>query len=236
MSKNKDKTPIELIKLKKPKKMEYYVDIEDSKKRYKFISRIERIVRSSMEYKDYIGYLKETVGLDSCIFFPGITSTGKHNRIKIEMHHEPLTLYDIVETVVNKYEEEGLPLNDLLIADEVMEKHFSNEVGLVPLSVTAHELVHNSTKLFLPLTVVYGNYSTFLDEYGPYVPDSVYEKIEKKVDLTKSMTEDTFNAIKKEYSYVEVDGFENVEKLDLKDSNNTTAIFNTVSEDEADIA
>ena len=120
------------------------------------------------------------MGLDSCTFFPGITSTGKHNRIRIEMHHEPLTLYDIVETVVNKYEEEGLPLNDLLIADEVMEKHFSNEVGLVPLSVTAHELVHNSTKLFLPLTVVYGNYSTFLDEYGPYIPDSVYEKIEKK--------------------------------------------------------
>ena len=44
-----------------------------------------------------------------------------------------------------------------------MEKHFNNEVGLVPLSVTAHELVHNSTKLFLPLTVVYGNYSAFLD-------------------------------------------------------------------------
>jgi len=123
-----------------------------------------------------------------------------------------------------------------LIADEVMEKHFNNEVGLVPLSVTAHELVHNSTKLFLPLTVVYGNYSAFLDEYGPYVPDEVYEKIEKKVDQTKSMTEDTFNAIKKEYSYVEVDGFEKVDKLEVKEENNKTAIFNTVSEDEAIIA
>ena len=123
-----------------------------------------------------------------------------------------------------------------MIADEVMEKHFNNEVGLVPLSVTAHELVHNSTKLFLPLTVVYGNYSAFLDEYGPYVPDEVYEKIEKKVDQTKSMTEDTFNAIKKEYSYVEVDGFEKVDKLEVKEENNKTAIFNTVSEDEAIIA
>lgn len=117
-----------------------------------------------------------------------------------------------------------------------MEKHFNNEVGLVPLSVTAHELVHNSTKLFLPLTVVYGNYSAFLDEFGPYVPDEVYEKIEKKVDQTKSMTEDTFNAIKKEYSYVEVDGFEKVDKLEVKEENNKTAIFNTVSEDEAIIA
>ena len=104
----KTKSPIEVIKMKAPKKMEYYVDISDDKKRFKFISRIERIVRSSTEYRDYISYLKETVGLDSCTFFPGISSSGKYNKIKIEMHHEPLTLYDIVATVVNKYEEEGL--------------------------------------------------------------------------------------------------------------------------------
>jgi hypothetical protein len=195
MAKKDSNTPSETIKIHTPKSMEYFVDIDNDKKRFKFIKRIENIVRSSMEYRDYIGYLKETVGLDSCIFFPGITSTGKHNKIRIEMHHEPLTLFDIVSTIVNKYEEEGLPLDDLLIADEVMEKHFNNEVGLVPLSVTAHELVHNSTKLFLPLTVVYGNYSAFLDEYGPYIPDEVYEKMEKKVDQTKSMTEETFNAI-----------------------------------------
>lgn len=86
MSKKDSKTPIEVIKMKTPKKMEYYVDIEDSKKRFKFISRIEKIVRSSMEYRDYIGYLKETVGLDSCTFFQGITSAGKHSRIRIELH------------------------------------------------------------------------------------------------------------------------------------------------------
>ena len=50
------------------------------------------------------------------------------------------------------------------------------------------------------------------------------------------MTEETFNAIKKEYSYVEVDGFEKVDKMEIKDKNNETALFNSVSEEEAEIA
>ena len=88
MAKKDNNTPSETIKIHTPKSMEYFVDIDNDKKRFKFIKRIENIVRSSMEYRDYIGYLKETVGLDSCIFFPGITSTGKHNKIRIEMHQK----------------------------------------------------------------------------------------------------------------------------------------------------
>ncbi len=50
------------------------------------------------------------------------------------------------------------------------------------------------------------------------------------------MTEETFNAIKKEYSYVDVDGFAKLDKLDMQEENNSTDIFNAVSEDEAEIA
>lgn len=47
------------------------------------------------------------------------------------------------------------------------------------------------------------------------------------------MTEETFDAIKKEYTYVDVDGFDKVDKLELKENDNVTAIFNTVSEENA---
>lgn len=202
------------LKLTAPSSMEYYVPLTNDKEKHKYIQRVEKVVRSSLEYRDYINFLKEHVGLDSCIFFQNVGG-DKKSRISIEMHHEPFTLYDIVATVLTKYQEEGLPINDLNIADEVMELHYSNKVGLVPLSKTGHQIIHNSTKLMVPLTMVYGQYSQFLDEYEPYIDDSLYEKLEKKMDMTNNLTPESFEAIKKEFTYLEVDGFEDVEKMEL---------------------
>ena len=213
---------IKNLKLTKPKSMEYFVNINKSKDRDKFVKRIERIVRGSMEYKDYIKFLKEHIGLDSCIFFQKVTNGNKNKqkRISIEIHHEPFTLYDIVNVVVQKYIDEGLPLNDLLIADEVMELHYANKVGLVPLSKTAHQVVHNSVKLIVPLNMCYGTYSEFLEEYEPYIDDSLYEKLERKMDMTSKLTPESFEAIMKEFTYIEVEGFNDIEKMELKEQIN----------------
>ena len=81
------------------------------------------------------------------------------------MHHEPFTLFDYVQVILNKYIDEGKEVRDLMIADEVMELHYANKVGLVPLSKTAHQIVHNSSKLLVPLNMVYGNYNEFVSEY-----------------------------------------------------------------------
>ena len=163
------------LKLTKPNDMDYYVPLSNDKENHKFICRVEKLVRSSMEYRDYINFLKEHIGLDSCIFFQSIGGSGtKKSRVSIELHHEPFTLYDIVSAVLTKYKDEGLPINDLLIADEVMELHYANKVGLVPLSKTAHQVVHNSTKLFVPLNMVYGQYSQFLNEYDEYIKLEIY--------------------------------------------------------------
>lgn len=206
------------IKLKTPSTMEYYVNISNDKDRHKFVSSVEKIIRGSLEYRDYIQFLKEHIGLDSCVFFQNVTNgpNAKKGRISIEMHHEPFTLYDIVNTIVTKYLDEGLPINDLMIADEVLKLHYENKVGLVPLSKTAHQVIHNSTKLVVPLNMCYGNYSMFLEEYEPYIDESIYEKLEKKMDMTKNLTPESFDAIMKEFTYITVDGFDEVEKMNLK--------------------
>ena len=208
---------IKHLTLDKPEEMEYFVDISKDKQRHRFVDRIEKIIRSSMEYRDYISFLKENVGLDSCVFFNKVTSGGpnKHSRISIEMHHEPFTLYDIVDVVVTKYQEEGKPLNDLDIADEVMELHYNNMVGLVPLSKTMHQVIHNSTKLIVPLNMVYGNYSEFLKEYENYVPDYLYDKLEQKLTMTENLTPESFDAITKEFTYLDIDGVEPVSKMEV---------------------
>lgn len=209
------------VKLTNPETMQYYVNIEKPKDRKKFIERIEKNVRSSMEYRDYIRFLKEHIGLDSCIFFQNVSSSNKKH-VRIELHHEPFTLYDIVSVVVKKFEEEGIPLNDLSIADEVMELHYANKVGLVPLSKTAHEIIHKSNKLMIPLNMVYGSYSEFIEEYEPYIEDYMFENLEKKIDMTNNLTPESFDAIMKEFTYLDVDGYDELEKMESH-SNTMTA-------------
>ena len=206
------------LKLSAPQTMDYYVAISNDKERHKFIKRVEKIVRSSKEYRDYIQFLKEHVGLDKCVFFQNVTNGGenKKSRISIEIHHQPCTLYEIVDTVLTKYQDEGLPINDLLIADEVLELHYNNQVGLVPLSKTMHEMIHNSTKVIVPLNMCYGQYSEFLEEYEPYISEEMYEKLERKMNETAALTPESFEAIKTEFTYLDVDTVEDVEKMNLE--------------------
>ena len=157
-----------MLKIGKAEEMEYNVILNTDKDRVKYIKRVEGVIRTSLEYKEYIRYLKEFIGLDSCVFFQNVTSNstkGNRSKVHIEIHHEPLTLYDITNTVYQKYKDTGEPINDLVIAEEVMKLHYENKVGLVPVSKTAHEMVHNSSKLFVPLTMCYGEYSKFFEEY-----------------------------------------------------------------------
>ena len=203
---------IKYIETTIPEEMEYSVILNTDKDKVKFIKRCEKVIRSSMEYRDYITYLKENVDMANCAFFNMISSKDS-KRTKIEIHHEPFTLYDYVEVVVDRFIGEGLPLNDLMIADEVMELHYNNLVGLIPLSKTIHEVVHNSTKIFIPLNMVYGDYSSFLDsdKYAPYL-DELYDKLESKINQTKNLTKESFDSLMKEFTYLELKNVEPVEK------------------------
>lgn len=137
----------------------------DDKAKDKFIKYIEKIVRSSIEYKTYIGFLKNELDLTRCTFLPQI-DINEIEGISLEFHHYPFTLYDIVAIVVEKYTIEGdkKKLDPFRIADEVLKMHYENIIGLVPVSKTIHELIH-SGGIFVPLSYVFGNFSKFLTRY-----------------------------------------------------------------------
>ncbi len=69
---------------------EYYISTESDKDKVKIIKRVERIIRRSMEYKDYIKYLRDYVDIDNCSFFEKI-SKEEVKRTRIEINHEPFT-------------------------------------------------------------------------------------------------------------------------------------------------
>lgn len=208
---------IKTLSIAKPTNMEYSIDLENPKEKKKFIERTKRVVRSSKEYKDYIRFLKDNVDMDRCAFFSSVKQT-QGSKISIEIHHAPFTLDDICRIVMNKQLDEGKPLSDLNIADEVMELHYNNMIGLIPLSKTLHEVVHNSNKLVIPLNLCYGNFKEFIDEYQDYIEDDIYTRLEKMVQETKELNNQSFDVLNPKYEYINVDGFELPQKIAVEES------------------
>lgn len=198
-----------------PEDMEYTTELNTEREKEKYIKRIEKEIRSSLEYRDYISFLKEYVDMKHCAFFNNVENE-QGSKVRIEIHHEPLTLFDIVETVVNKFIDEGIPLNDLYISDEVMELHYTNKVGLIPLSKSVHQIVHNSNQIVIPLHLIYGNYKEFLEEYSDYLDESILDKIEKKIFETKNIQKEMVNKLTPTYVYVEVDGYMLPQKVEIE--------------------
>lgn len=207
---------IKIEKYTTPEEMEYNITLATDRDQIKFIKRVETLVRTSMEYRDYINFLKDYVNMKHCAFFNNIENS-QGSKVRIEIHHEPLTLFDIVQTVLNKHLDEGIPINDLFIADEVMELHYKNQVGLIPLSKSVHQIVHNGTDIIIPLNMVYGEYAKFIEEYNDYLDESVVSKLERKINETKTInTEKIAGKLTPQYVYVEVDGFTFPQKVEIE--------------------
>jgi hypothetical protein len=194
-----------------------FYDLGKDKDKFKFITTVEKLCRTSMEYYDLINFLRINMGMDFCSFFHKVSKNayGK-TRIKVEIHHEPFTLYDIVAIILNNRLDNNESVDMFDIANEVMECHYEGIVGLLPLSVTVHELVH-SGKLFIPLQFIDEGFNIFLNRYYGTIKnmDGLTDMLEAKIRLSKKYAEnpDEFIGIlKKKYIYVVNDGYDSCPK------------------------
>lgn len=188
-----------------PFSMNYILDNEKAIKQ--FVDSVEVIVRKSSEYKDYVAYLKEFIDMTRCSFFTNIENV-KSRKLKIEIHHEPFSLYELVLIVLRRHLKEESSINKFAIAEEVMELHYQNFVGLIPLSLTVHKLVHNS-KLFIPIQAVYGNIPEFIRRYNDYIPSDIMEILEKCVKVSRDIqvnNKQDLTILGVQYVYLEIDG------------------------------
>ena len=173
-------TPIQeivILGVPEPNIEEY--DLTNEKQYMKYLFAIERECRRSFEYKQLMRFLKDNCGMDKDSF---LENMNIENGAKVEIHHSPLTLFDIVCTVVNKRNDLGESMSVPMVAKEVMYQHYKLNVGLIPLCKTVHELVHNQY-IFIPAWAVLGNYSEFLNQYDKWVP------LEVKANLRDLETE-----------------------------------------------
>ena len=130
-----------------------------------FIKAVEKMVRTSDEYKAYIATAYLSYGIGSCAVLGNIKSEAAD----IELHHYPYTLYDITRIVCCKFIMDKIPLTSFSVAMEVLDIHMANKVSFVPLSVTAHQAAH-AGKIFIPLNMTYGDLNGFNQEYYGYIP------------------------------------------------------------------
>ena len=158
-------------------------DLSNPKELNNYFKSIERICRNSHTYKKFIDFLREQVDMVKCSFYENVNNIDTFS-IKIHIHHAPLTLYDIVTTVYSKRLCNHEPLSELMIAKEVMWVHYNMMVGLIPLSETVHELVHQGM-LFIPLNKVFGIYKNFVSMYGLYMDPQLKANLSRAEEISR---------------------------------------------------
>lgn len=170
----------------------------------KDILYIERnIIRRSYEYKKYISYLKNELQLNKCALLEGIDVNT--TPVNLEFHHYPIDLYSIVETVAtslrdNSDDETSISAFD--IASQVMEEHFKNNIGLVPVTKTIHDLCHAGS-IIVPIDKIYGDYNSFMTDYDSSMSPDIKNKINRNITKSSADNVDEINNKKLEKKVLE---------------------------------
>lgn len=182
-------------------KQDYDLDIP--KEFAKYIRDIKSDIRKSIEYTRMMGFLKNNLDMNHCSFLKNIQG-GNRSKIKIEIHHDPFTIEDIIRIV---YRKRCSYLEDLeveQVAKEVMYLHYRLMVGLVPLSTTAHELVGNNY-LFIPTTHIMGNYKEFVERYKDFIDPETMAILQRIEEATLVYDETRAHDIfKRHYIYINI--------------------------------
>lgn len=130
--------------------------------RYKmFLKNIERRFRASKEYKMYKSYLMD-LGLDHCQVMGNIESG---DNVDIELHHNILNLFDICILISEHLLNTVGEITTFDIIQLLIYEHFSNNVGVVFLSTTVHEMYTNDPNAYIPPSMTFGKWWVLLEKY-----------------------------------------------------------------------
>lgn len=187
--------------------------LSDDSDKQKFIDDTEKDIRKSFEYQEMVQYLREYMDMNKCSFFEGITNM-ESTKIKIHIHHSPITLFEIVSIIFLKREYYGESLDLEFVAKEATYVHYNLLVGLIPLCETVHELVHNEY-LFVPNDAVMGYYNQFVQMYYPWIPTTLKEKLKKLDAYTDSYNEaENMKILQPNYIYLNLAGTYKLPKME----------------------
>jgi len=146
----------------------------------KFIKSVERMVRSSYEYKLWKSYLIDVLGLTTCV----ITDENL-SELTLEVHHHVPSLYLIVKAILNEAMENGEFFCTYDIATRVMEIHFKNQIGYAMMCKSMHEKYHNGF-LEVPIESINGNYMEFINNYSRFLDSEDLDNLNNLLQINQS--------------------------------------------------
>lgn len=169
----------------------YFDDYYNDKSVKQFIKNVEKLVRTSKEYKMYIELLRTNIfALNHDSIMTNITTAD----VDLEFHHNPFTLYDIIEVLMLYHIANSEKFTSFSLAKEVMTLHYEHKIGLTPLTKTTHELAH-SGNLFISAKQIFGNYRAFMDEYKEGLPAELIQKVAAMEKMTEEGVPSDFKGL-----------------------------------------
>jgi hypothetical protein len=155
-------------------------NFENESEYKKFIRNCEKLVRSSVEYRQWKNYIIDVLGVNTCM-----VTHERIDEVTIEVHHHLPSLFVLIQTLINKKIEMTEEFSSFDIAQEAIELHFKNKIGYVTLVKTIHEKFHNGY-LTVPKDIVRGDYDYFLREYSSFIDDEALEVITQRLSIDTS--------------------------------------------------
>lgn len=172
---------LELYSDNHPFRLSLRISNFDSETAYKkFIRNCEMIIRRCQEYKLWREYILDILQINSCL----ITHESM-DEVTIEVHHHLPSLFTLVSALVNKKLDEGEDFCTFDICCEAIELHFANKVGYVTLLKSMHEKFHNG-RLTIPISIIKGNYNSFIKVYSKYLDETELEKIDSRLAINET--------------------------------------------------
>lgn len=180
-------------------------DFMEDKKFKNYVRNIERLVRTSPEYKSWLQFVYGVLGTNLCCYQTGELPIS----CTIHMHHHPITLYDWVVICI----ENTTRFDTFSIAEEVMALHYNNSIGFIPLCATSHEKYHNDM-LVIPIELVEGNWREFIQVHGTGIPEYILNNVTTFSSVSLANCNDTWAVKEKHYLDVSVVTSENIQHVD----------------------
>ena len=153
----------------------------DSEASYKkFVHNCEMLVRRSIEYKLWRGYIIDVLKINKCM----ITQESM-SEVTVEVHHHIPSMYTLVKAIVNKYIEDNQEFCTFDICTDAIELHFQNKIGYVTLLRSMHEKFHNGA-LDIPVEFVKGDFRNFVSRYSQFLDDEDLDKMQYRLAMNES--------------------------------------------------
>lgn len=163
-----------------------------------FLKNCESRFRHSITYTNYKGYLID-IGMNRCQVHGYITSDMEG--VSIEMHHAILTLFDICLLITEHMLNTVGYVTTFDVVQALKEEHKANNIALVMLSKTPHQMYHaESSQFFIHPSMCFGNWPKLLEKY--------------KLGLTQDVAFKVLYYLKKA---IEIDGTNDSGLLDLRE-------------------